>query len=123
MRDKVIKFDKIAISNDDGTKVNKSFQRFINIFTDVKEITSLELRDPQKHGDPDEEEEGHENYLNVFMRGKGIKVTSKKFEKGESQEFLDICKEEDILIMGNLSNSYMFEKITEKTWSKNNGRC
>ena len=48
------------------------------------------------------------------MRGKGIKVTSKKFEKGESQEFLDICKEEDILIMGNLSNSYMFEKITKK---------
>ena len=44
VRDKVIKFDKIAISNDDGTKVNKSFQRFINIFTDVKEITSLELR-------------------------------------------------------------------------------
>ncbi len=114
VRDKVIKFDKIAISNDDGTKVNKSFQRFINIFTDVKEITSLELRDPQKHGDIDEEEEGHENYLNVFMRGKGIKVTSKKFEKGESQEFLDICKEEDILIMGNLSNSYMFEKITKK---------
>ena len=51
---------------------------------------------------------------NIFMRGKGIKVTSKKFEKGESQEFLDICKEEDILIMGNLSNSYMFEKITKK---------
>ena len=57
------------------------------------------------------------------MRGKGIKVTSKKFEKGESQEFLDICKEEDILIMGNLSNSYMFEKDNQKIGSKNNGRC
>lgn len=112
VRDKVLKLDKIAISNDDGTKVNKSFQRFINIFTHVTEVTSLEVKDPQKHYEDEDEE--HENYLNEFIRGKGIKVTSKQFPKGESQEFLDICKDEDVLIMGNLSNSYIFEKITKK---------
>lgn len=114
VRDKVLKLDKVAISNDDGTKVNKSFQRFINIFTHVTEITSLEVRDPQKHDEEEDEEEVHENYLNAYMRGKGINVISKQFPKGESQDFLDICKEEDVLIMGNLSNSYIFEKITKK---------
>ncbi len=111
VRDKVLKLDKVAISNDDGTKVNKSFQRFINIFTHVDEITSLELIDPQKHED---DEEVHENYLNEFIKGKGIKVVSKQIMKADSDEFLKICKEEDVLIMGNLSNSYMFEKITKK---------
>ena len=112
VRDKVLKLDKVAISNDDGTKVNKSFKRFINIFTHVDEITSLELIDPQQHDHDDDEV--HENYLNEFIKGKGIKLVSKQIMKADSDEFLKICKEEDILIMGNLSNSYMFEKITKK---------
>lgn len=113
VRDKVLKLDKVAISNDDGTKVNKSFQRFINIFTHVDEITSLELVDPEHH-EHDEDEEIHENYLNEFIKGKGIKLVSKQILRADSEEFLKICKEEDILIMGNLSNSYIFEKITKK---------
>ena len=117
VRDKVLKLDKIAISNDDGTKVNKSFQRFINIFNHVDKITSLELIDPQKE-EEHEEEEHKENYLNEFIKGKGIELVSKQFLKSESDEFLKICKEEDVLIMGNLSNSYMFEKITKKVGVK-----
>ena len=116
VRDKVLKLDKVAISNDDGTKVNKSFQRFINIFTHVDEITSLELIDPQDHEHDDDEV--HENYLNEFIKGKGIKLVSKKIMKANSDEFLKIAKEEDVLIMGNLSNSYIFEKITKKVGVK-----
>ena len=108
VRDKVLKLDKVAISNDDGTKVNKSFQRFINIFTHVDEITSLELIDPQDHEHDDDE----------FIKGKGIKLVSKKIMKANSDEFLKIAKEEDVLIMGNLSNSYIFEKITKKVGVK-----
>lgn len=115
VRDKVLKLDKVAISNDDGTKVNKSFQRFINIFTHVDEITSLELIDPQEEH---EEDEIHENYLNEYIKGKGIKLVSKQIMRANSDEFLKICKEEDILIMGNLSNSYIFEKITKKVGVK-----
>lgn len=115
VRDKVLKLDKVAISNDDGTKVNKSFQRFINIFTHVDEITSLELIDPQEEH---EEDEIHENYLNEYIKGKGIKLVSKQIMRANSDEFLKNCKEEDILIMGNLSNSYIFEKITKKVGVK-----
>ena len=78
----------------------------------MDEITSLELIDPQQHDHDDDEV--HENYLNEFIKGKGIKLVSKQIMKADSDEFLKICKEEDILIMGNLSNSYMFEKITKK---------
>lgn len=56
--------------------------------------------------------------MNEFIKGKGIELVSKQFLKSESDEFLKICKEEDVLIMGNLSNSYMFEKITKKVGVK-----
>lgn len=110
VRDKVLKLDKIAISNDDGTKVNKSFQRFINIFDHIEEITSLELIDPKKTRD----EGFKENYLNEFIKEKGIKLKSERILKADSDDFLKICKDQDVLIMGNLSNSYIFEKITKK---------
>lgn len=112
VRDKPLKLDRVAIANDDGTKVNKSFQRFINIFTHVQKITSIELMD--KFDDTEEKE----NYLNSFMMGKGIEVKSKMLLKSDSEGFLQECKEEDILIMGNLSNSYLFEKITKKVGIK-----
>lgn len=112
VRDKPLKLDRVAIANDDGTKVNKSFQRFINIFTHVEKITSIELVD--KFDDTEEKE----NYLNSFMTGKGIEVKSKMLLKSDSEGFLQECKDEDILIMGNLSNSYLFEKITKKVGIK-----
>lgn len=115
VRDKVLKLDKIAISNDDGTKVNKSFQRFMNIFTHVDKVLSLELVDPRKRA---REEENKENYLNEFIKAKGVELESKEILKTDSDEFLRICKEQDVLIMGNLSNSYIFEKITKKVGVK-----
>ena len=56
--------------------------------------------------------------MNEFIKGKGIKLVSKKIMKANSDEFLKIAKEEDVLIMGNLSNSYIFEKITKKVGVK-----
>lgn len=117
VRDKPLKLDKIAIANDDGTKVNKSFQRFINIFTHVEEIKSFELVDTEEV-DEEEENENKENYLNSFMEGKGLKVESVKLLKSDSDAFLQLCKEEDVLIMGNLSNSYLYEKLTKKVGIK-----
>lgn len=115
VRDKPLRLEKIAVANDDGTKVNKSFQRFSNIFTHIEEIKSFELVDSLEE---DPEEEKKENYLNAFMRGKGIKVESVKLLKSDSDAFLQICKEEDILIMGNLSNSYLYEKLTKRVGIK-----
>ena len=112
VRDKPLKLDRIAIANDDGTKVNKSFQRFTNIFTHVKEIVSYELVDTFE--EPEDEEDIKENYLNTFMVDKGIEVKTIKLLKSDTEQFLKICKEEDILIMGNLSNSYLFEKLAKK---------
>ncbi|MDP0507582.1 MAG: hypothetical protein Q7K47_10310 [Fusobacterium sp. JB019] len=105
VRDKPLKLDKISIANDDGTKVNKSFQRFSNIF-DIKEVRSLKLKETSS----DEEE----NYLETFILNKGLKLTSKQFEKENIEEFIKECNKADILVMGNLSNSYLFEKITKK---------
>jgi len=105
VRDKPLKLDKISIANDDGTKVNKSFQRFSNIF-DIKEVRSLKLEETSS----DEEE----NYLETFILNKELKLTSKQFEKENIEEFIKECNKADILVMGNLSNSYLFEKITKK---------
>ncbi|MGB0404682.1 MAG: hypothetical protein ACPGDB_00635 [Fusobacterium sp.] len=105
VRNKPLKLDKISIANDDGTKVNKSFQRFSNIF-DIKEVRSLKLEETSS----DEEE----NYLETFILNKGLKLTSKQFEKENIEEFIKECNKADILVMGNLSNSYLFEKITKK---------
>ena len=92
VRDKVLKLDKIAVSNDDGTKVNKSFQRFTNIFTHVDEITSLELITPKKNNYP---KENNENYLNEFIKSKDIKLTSKKILKNDYNNLLEICKDQN----------------------------
>lgn len=106
VRDKPLKLEKIAIANDDGTKVNKSFQRFSNIFNDIKEIDSLKLIE-----DSSEEEE---NYLESFILNKNLKLNSKLFKKEDIDLFMEECNKSDILIMGNLSSSYLFEKITKK---------
>lgn len=106
VRDKVLKIEKIAVANDDGTKVNKSFQRFSNIFSDVKEIDSLRLLESSS--------EEKENYLESFIKGKKLKLNSKKFSKEDLGLFIEECNKADVLIMGNLSNSYLFEKITKK---------
>lgn len=106
VRDKPLKLEKIAIANDDGTKVNKSFQRFSNIFNDIKEINSLRLIE-----DSAEEEE---NCLESFILNKNLKLNSKSFKKENIYLFMEECNKSDILIMGNLSSSYLFEKITKK---------
>lgn len=106
IRNKVFKLEKIAVANDDGTKVNKSFQRFSNIFSDIKEIDSLKLLEKSS--------EEKENYLESFIKGKKIKLNSKNFSKEELGLFIKECNKSDVLIMGNLSNSYLFEKITKK---------
>lgn len=91
VRDKPLKLEKIAIANDDGTKVNKSFQRFSNIFNDIKEINSLKLIE-----DSSEEEE---NYLESFILNKNLKLNSKLFKKENIDLFIEECNKSDILIM------------------------
>ncbi|MFK4785867.1 hypothetical protein [Fusobacterium sp. MFO224] len=106
VRDKPLKLGQVSIANDDGTKVNKSFQRFSNIFRDIKEVKSLKLFDNSF--------DKEENYLESFILNKGLKLSSKVFDKEGLDEFIKECNKADILIMGNLSNSYLFEKITKK---------
>lgn len=106
VRDKPLKLEKISIANDDGTKVNKSFQRFSNIFNDINEINSLKLTENLFEED--------ENYLESFILNKNLKLNSKSFKKSDINLFVEECNKSDILIMGNLSNSYLFEKITKK---------
>lgn len=58
--------------------------------------------------------EEKENYLESFIKGKKLKLNSKKFSKEDLGLFIEECNKADVLIMGNLNNSYLFEKITKK---------
>lgn len=98
------KFNSILLSDDKGLRANESFFRFMNLFNDIKEYTSLCIN-LDKHDDYE---------MNEYAIARGINIDF-VYEKGN---FLKIIEEEskkfDILIMGNLRYNFMLEKITGK---------
>ncbi|MGL4653349.1 hypothetical protein [Cetobacterium sp.] len=95
-------FEKVGISSDDGVKINKSMFSFINIFPEINNFLMLTLLYKIE-----------ENTLQKYLEEKGKKVEWKNFD-GElaKEKYLEEINELDLLIMGNLSMGYFFEKIT-----------
>lgn len=97
-------FEKIGISTDDGVKINKSVFTFINNFNTVDNFIMLTLLYKME-----------ENKLLKYLEDRGKKVDVKTYDGDDAKkEYLATINDLDILIMGNLSRSYLFEKITAK---------
>ena len=97
-------FDKIGISSDDGVKINKSMFSFLNDFPDTNNFTMLTLQ-----------YEIEDNTLLKYLTGKGKSVEWKNFDGENAKvDYLNEVNNLDLLIMGNLSRGYFFEKITGK---------
>ncbi|MGL4628995.1 hypothetical protein [Cetobacterium sp.] len=94
--------EKVGISSDDGVKINKSVFSFINIFSEINSFSMYTLLYKIE-----------ENTLLKYLEEKGKKVEWKNFD-GElaKEKYLEEINKLDLLIMGNLSVSYFFEKIT-----------
>lgn len=92
--------DNIAISSDDGAKINKSAFEFLNIFSNIKRFILFTIG-------------VKENRLLKYLESKGKEITHINFEgKQAEEEYFEKIKDMDLVVMGNLSRSYLFEKIT-----------
>ncbi|MEG1978697.1 MAG: hypothetical protein RRZ91_07770 [Cetobacterium sp.] len=98
-------FEKVAIISDDGIKINKSASNFFNLFPEYKEATILSW-------DYNEEE----NNLYEFLKEKGIDLKIELFNSkfNTKNDFFERINEFDFIVMGNLSKSFFFEKITKR---------
>lgn len=100
--DKPINLDCVLVADDKSYRINKSFFRFMSIFEDIMEFESISV------GEDLEEDNSFKEYL------KGThKVLNKKEVAGN--EFEEIEKEAEdcgILVMGDLTHSYLLEKLT-----------
>jgi len=100
--DKPINFDCVLVANDKSFRINKSFFRFMSIFEDINEFGSISV------GEDLEEDNSFKEYLKGSQ-----KVINEKEVEGD--EFKEIQKEAEncgILVMGDLTHSYLLEKIT-----------
>lgn len=100
----ITSLDKVGISSDDGVKINKSTFSFINIFPDIKRFIMLTLLYKIEN-----------NTLLKYLEANEKVVEWKNFDGEKAkEECLNEINSLDLLIMGNLSRSYFFEKITGK---------
>lgn len=95
-----ISFEKIAITSDDGIKINRSFFSFINNFSSIMHfnVLSYELEDSQ--------------FLLETLNYKGI--GSKFMTYGSMESLYSAINQNSCLIMGNLSKSYFLKNITKR---------
>ncbi|MGL4687773.1 MAG: hypothetical protein ACRCVS_03715 [Fusobacteriaceae bacterium] len=95
-------FSNLYIANDDGIKVNRSCYSFTNIFPSFNDFNSISVISEEKT-----------NVLNKYLTEKGKNINEITIKTKENLlETLEGKK--GLLIMGNLSRSYFFEKITRK---------
>lgn len=100
--EKSVNFDSVLLANDKSFRINKSFFRFMSIFNDVLEFRSISV------GLDEEEDKSMSEYLD----GSGKSITEKEVEGDEYEEIEKEAENSGILIMGDLTHSYMLEKIT-----------
>ncbi|MGL4393003.1 MAG: hypothetical protein ACRCSK_06185 [Fusobacteriaceae bacterium] len=104
-----IDFSKIYLANDDGLKINRSAYSFTTLFPEFKEFVSVSVENSSKK----------ENVLNEYLKLKKKKIIEQKVQtKDELVNIFENMKEQGILVMGNLSKSYFFEKIERRTGIK-----
>lgn len=96
-----INFSNIYIANDDGIKVNRSCYSFMTLFPEEKEFISVEVNTEEK------------NILDEYIISKDKKLKIEKLpNKDNLLEFFENKEHEGLIIMGNLSKKYLFEKLT-----------
>ncbi|MCQ8213116.1 hypothetical protein NON08_11450 [Cetobacterium somerae] len=101
----VSKFEKIVIVSDDGVKINKSVNNFVRDFPQIKEVTLLSWN-----------YKFEENNLLELLQRKGIKVKIEMLNQqfNTKDEFFEKMNKFDLIVMGNLSKSFFFERITKR---------
>ena len=100
--DRPINLDCVLVADDKSYRINKSFFRFMSIFEDIMEFESISV------GEDLEEDNSFKEYLKGTQ-----KIINKKEVAGN--EFEEIEKEAEgcgILVMGDLTHSYLLEKLT-----------
>jgi len=100
--DKPINLNCVLLANDKSFRINKSFFRFMSIFTDVNEFGSISV------GLHEEED----NSLKEYLKGTGKFITEKEVNGDEFEEIEKEAENCGTLIMGDLTHSYILEKIT-----------
>ncbi|MGL5964765.1 MAG: hypothetical protein ACRCZ2_10275 [Fusobacteriaceae bacterium] len=106
--DKMPDFSRIYVANDDGVKVNRSVYNFINIFPELSNYVSVAI-----NNDLDS------NKLVEYINSKKKKVEEIKLPgKEEVVSYLSEETLKGVLVMGNISRSYLFEKLTKKAGIK-----
>ncbi|MEG0068831.1 hypothetical protein [Cetobacterium sp.] len=108
LRNKPLSFDNISIVSNDGVKINKSVYNFINLFTSstIENVHVLTWNcDYEKH------------YLLELLKNKGINGELINFNSKDDtiKNFYFALGKSSLVIMGNLSRSFFFEKITNRT--------
>lgn len=105
VKKEICNFEKFAIVSDDGIKINKSVTNFTRIFPNIQEFDLLSF-----------DFKNEKNNLLEYINFKGFKVNIKNFssESISREKFIINLNNYDLIIMGNLSRSFFFEKITKK---------
>ncbi|MGL6153974.1 MAG: hypothetical protein ACRC0W_02410 [Cetobacterium sp.] len=92
--------DKIVVASDDGIKINKSLFKFMNVFPEIDNYNILAYNSKKKQMILDVMEYKNKNY--DFLSVNAMDTFCHEINK-------NTC-----LIMGNLSKSYFFKKITKR---------
>lgn len=101
-------FEKPLIADDQRLEVNKAFFNFMNIFTNMKEFTSISVNVEEKDVID----------LNVYLAKTDKKLTY-EFKTGHIDGvILEELKNYDLLIMGEMKYSFIYERIVGKSGLK-----
>lgn len=108
LRNKPLNFESISIVSNDGVKINKSVYNFLTLFPnlDMDSIPILTWNyNYEKH------------YLIELMKNKGFSGDVINFNSNDDtlKDFYFALGKFNLVIMGNLSRSFFFEKITNRT--------
>lgn len=100
----ITSLDNVAISSDDGVKINKSMFSFINILPEIKKFSMFSLFHKIE-----------DNSLLRYLEEKEYKIKYENFDGDKAKDrYIEEINKFDLLIMGNLSNNYLIEKIIGK---------
>lgn len=108
LRNKPLTFKDISIVSNDGVKINKSVYNFLTLFPnlDMNTIPILTWNcNYEKH------------YLVDLLKNKGLSSDVINFNSQDEtlKDFYYALGKSNLVIMGNLSRSFFFEKITNRT--------
>lgn len=106
--DRMPDFSHIHIANDDGVKVNRSVYNFMNMFPELSGFISVSVNNTES-----------ENKLTEYMKTRGKKIEEITLPRKE--DIINYFSQEErkgVMVMGNLSRSYLLEKLARKTGLK-----